>query len=208
MRFPLDKEELTRGCLAHKMSGLGCGADYVARYVNLYAPFDGRITRRWYGSMGGNWLEITDDKGNRIQFAHLSKYILPLGDVKEGQVMAITGNTGWLTTGAHLHVQILRPDGSRIDPVGYFDNQLTQGQIMFDRALGYNRDIYKGILGEGGRTPTVLRLKVGGERALLRKFDDGSVKIRRNVSLEEFSMVGAGEPVPVKESDVKGIPTF
>lgn len=213
MRFVLDEKILTRGCLAHLMSGLGCAADYKAKYVNLYAPFDTTITRTWWGSAGGWWMEIIDPLGNKIQFAHLSQFRKSTGErVREGEVIAITGNTGYLTTGAHLHVQIIGTDGKRIDPVQYFDNQLTKGQIMFNKALTYNREIIKGMLGDGGREPTVFKLTViNGDkryRALLRKFDDGSVKIRKDVSLEEFDMSGAGWAVPVKESDIAGIDTF
>lgn len=222
MRFLLDKKVLNRGCIEHKNAGLGCAADYEAYYDKLFAPFKTTITKIYYGEEGGNWIWFNDSKGNSIQCAHLDKYLVKQGQVvEEGQQIGVTGNTGKITTGAHLHVQIIDPKGNRIDPVPYFDSFTNQGKVMFDKAIQYNRDIAKGIIGEGGREPSVLRLvvkydtknllgKIVGvnERALLRKFPDGSVKIKRNVGMEEFVMNGAGEPVPVKLEDVSSIPGF
>ena len=118
--FSLKKRQLIRGCKEHKQAGLGCGADYMAHYVNLYAPKNG-IGSTFYGPQGGNWYRLRLEDGTRIEFAHLSKY-LKLGKVKEGDLIAITGNTGSVTTGSHLHVQIFK-NNKRLDPEKYlWDN--------------------------------------------------------------------------------------
>ena len=116
--FPLKNRQLIRGCQAHITAGLGCGADHVANYVELYAPFSGDTISTFLGAQGGNWLRLKRPNGEVIEFAHLDRYIKKTGVTKEGEVLAITGNTGQVTTGPHLHTQIFR-NGVRIDPEKY-----------------------------------------------------------------------------------------
>lgn len=115
--FPLKEQKLIRGCQAHINAGLSCGADYRANYVPLYAPFPGKIETYW-GNEGGNWLRLITDNGDRLEFAHLSKYNQTSGRVSMGEQIAVTGNTGSITSGPHLHIQIFR-NGKRLDPEKY-----------------------------------------------------------------------------------------
>lgn len=133
--FPLKNRSLIRGCQAHKLAGLGCGADYVANYQNLYMPFTGTITGQYFGTQGGNWLIITDPDGNSLEFAHLDKYICKEGEkVKQGEVIAITGNTGHVTTGPHLHIQIIDNKNRRIDPEKYNWTKFDQEEEFMSEA--------------------------------------------------------------------------
>lgn len=80
------------------------GVDYKAKYDNLYAPFDGVVVKKW-GPQGGNTIWFNPvGQPVIIRFMHLSK-ILKTGKVKEGELIAVTGNTG-LSRGAHLHLDI------------------------------------------------------------------------------------------------------
>lgn len=143
--FPLTQRKLIRGCFEHKRSGLGCAADYKANRDNLYLPFTGKV-EVYSGYEGGNWLRVTRDNGDKIEFAHLHNYIVKNGKFKEGTLVAITGNTGHITTGPHLHVQILDKDGNRLDPELYlWDDSIetlfkevwkregAKGEIMYFR---------------------------------------------------------------------------
>ena len=115
--FPLNNRTLIRGFEAHVKAGLGGATDYVANYVDLFLPFDGTV-ETYYGTQGGNWLRLIRDNGDKIEFAHLSKYLIKPGRYTQGTRAAITGNTGQITTGPHLHIQIIR-DGVRVDPETY-----------------------------------------------------------------------------------------
>ena len=116
--FPLKQRKLIRGAAAHIAAGLGAGADYVAAAgTPLYAPFDGTISTSW-GNQGGNWSKLTRPNGDRIEMAHLDSFLVKTGTVSSGHQIAYTGNTGAITTGPHLHVQIFR-DGKRLDPERY-----------------------------------------------------------------------------------------
>lgn len=124
-RFLLNTKQLNRGAAEHIAAGLGAGADYEAHYQDLFAPFDTTITNISTGVQGGKWIWFNDKNGNSIQCAHLDHYYVNKGDVvKEGTRIAQTGNTGSITTGPHLHVQILK-DGTRLDPETYFNNLLN-----------------------------------------------------------------------------------
>jgi hypothetical protein len=117
--FPLKTRKLIRGAAAHVRAGLGIAADYEADYVTLYAPFNG-IIQTYPEKTGGNWSRlIRDTNGDKIEFAHLSKYLVKSGQVVEGQPIAITGNTGTITTRPHKHIQIIDKYGRRLDPEKY-----------------------------------------------------------------------------------------
>lgn len=128
--FPLKRRILIRGATAHQNAGLGVAADYVAVYEPLAAAFAGELSvpyprYRWTPrppfrreGQGGIWLRLARENGDRLEFAHLSK-ILRIGRVEEGDIIATTGNTGSVTTGPHLHVQIFDSRARRLDPEMY-----------------------------------------------------------------------------------------
>lgn len=122
--FPLKQRTLIRGCQAHIAAGLGCGADYVASIgTDVFAPFDG-VIETYYGTQGGNWSRLIRPNGDKIEQGHLSAYVVKSGAVKVGQLIAKTGNTGTVTTGPHLHIQIIN-SGTRLDPEKYLWDNLV-----------------------------------------------------------------------------------
>jgi len=116
--FPLDNRQVVRGCSAHKAAGLGCGVDYVANYVPLYAPVSGLVY--WFGNAhneGGYWIGVQDEQGRKWEMAHTSERIVEPGKfVVAGQRIGTTGNSGTITTGPHLHLQVIQGYPHRIDP--------------------------------------------------------------------------------------------
>jgi hypothetical protein len=127
--FPLRKRQLIRGCQAHINAGLGCAADYEANYIPFYIPFDGVVTTYW-GDEGGNWLRLTRPNGDKIEFAHLSKYAIRSGKAKAGQLAGFTGNTGSITTRPHKHIQIINKYGKRLNPETYDWGQYMNPNIQ------------------------------------------------------------------------------
>jgi hypothetical protein len=114
--FPLKHREIIRGCEAHKAAGLGCATDYEADYEPIYAPIAGTIWR-FIDGPGGNWVALAGKDGRLYEFAHLDHYTLPNGPVNAGDIIGISGNTGTLTSGKHLHVQIKDSKGRRLNPL-------------------------------------------------------------------------------------------
>ena len=85
------------------------GVDYKASYDPVYAPKNGTIINSFWGTDGGNTIWFRPDGENVvIRLMHLSKFIVKSGHVNEGQQIAVSGNTGMYTTGAHLHVDITK----------------------------------------------------------------------------------------------------
>lgn len=69
----------------------------------VFAPCDGVITN-FIGTEGGITIHLKTPT-HLIRFLHLSR-ILKTGAVKEGEVIALSGNTGSVTTAPHLHTDI------------------------------------------------------------------------------------------------------
>lgn len=84
------------------------GVDYDANYENVYAPFDGEVIKTIPAKnapQGGNTIWFKPDHDDVIiRFLHLSKF-MKSGRAKEGEVIAVSGNTG-LSDYRHLHIDI------------------------------------------------------------------------------------------------------
>lgn len=111
MRFPLNKKKVHGYKWGEKTwyNPAHLGTDWEANFVNLYAPCDGKISIS-EGPQAGKAIQFIP-KGQEpliIRWLHLSKHIAKIGVVKEGQILAITGNSG--TSGQasfpHLHEDI------------------------------------------------------------------------------------------------------
>lgn len=140
---------MIRGAKAHVASGLGKGADYRANFEPLYAPFDCVIARTYYGDQGGKWLWLNDPEGVSLQFAHLQEYYAQQGEsVKRGQMIALTGNTGKITTGPHLHIQILK-NKTRLDPEKYdwnkYDNMESEEYMTKEQFRSHVQNVVNGV---------------------------------------------------------------
>lgn len=130
--FLLAERKVIRGCREHQLAGLGCGTDYHYYYRPIYTPFRSRISipypryrwtwRGYREGDGGAWIRYTRlDNGDRIEVAHLSKYLVTPSNqiVEAGTVVCISGNSGALTSGPHAHVQIFDRYGRRLNPETY-----------------------------------------------------------------------------------------
>lgn len=95
----------------------------------LKAVMDGQVS--FAGSGGGAmsrglYLTIEHDGGYRTLYSHLSKFFVKNGDsVKKGQVIALSGNTGF-STGPHLHFSLYK-NGQHINPGQFVGPQLYGG---------------------------------------------------------------------------------
>ena len=108
------------------------GVDYYAYKDNLYAPFNGKIIKQYWGFQGGNWLHFLSDSGYLFKFAHLSRFLMKQGDyIKEGMIIAITGNTGAFTKSPHLHLEIWQGK-KQINPETF---NFNKGTIMVNKIL-------------------------------------------------------------------------
>jgi murein DD-endopeptidase MepM/ murein hydrolase activator NlpD len=81
----------------------------------LVAVTDGTV-QTGRSMRGGNIISLRGDNGMRFLYAHLSGFAVRNGThVTRGSVIGFVGNTGF-STGPHLHIEFIMPDGNRIDP--------------------------------------------------------------------------------------------
>lgn len=88
----------------------------------VHCPAPGTIWQSYENDLGGKQLIIKHDNGYKTGYAHLSKNDnFPIAaKVKQGDVVALTGNTGKHTTGAHLHFTLTNEKGEKVDPIVIF----------------------------------------------------------------------------------------
>jgi murein DD-endopeptidase MepM/ murein hydrolase activator NlpD len=104
-------------------------------YVNepLPSPVTGQIVALTNQVQMGHCLYIRDIKGSIHVFAHLKEFKVHIHDqVTRGQIIATTGNTGTITSGPHLHYEILT-----LKPFTLSDTVMWRTKLPF---TGYNCD--------------------------------------------------------------------
>lgn len=111
------------------------GQDYSHVNDPVKAPLGGKVTRNFWNEGGGRSLEIQTGKIYQL-FMHLSKSLVGVGDVvKAGQTVAVSGNTGAWSSGAHLHYQTHR-DPNNFNGTAFNPSKLLAGAGKYGFANG------------------------------------------------------------------------
>ncbi|MBO5148942.1 MAG: M23 family metallopeptidase [Anaerotignum sp.] len=77
-----------------------------SQIIPIYATASGTVVTANYDSGYGNQVIIDHGNGFTTLYAHCNELFVTAGDeVKKGDVIATTGNTGW-STGIHCHYEI------------------------------------------------------------------------------------------------------
>ena len=110
--------------------------DYEAYFVHLFMSFDGIARSRGANNkrtQGGLWIDMVNDQV-KVQTAHNSQFLVPQGSFqKEGAIIGITGDSGYLSSGPHNHTQIInRLTGERVDPelFDWFDYRIRKNMFI------------------------------------------------------------------------------
>lgn len=86
----------------------------------VMASSGGTVVRAGWGSGYGYVVYINHSDGRQTRYGHLSKVLVKPGQVvKQGQKIALSGNTG-RSTGPHVHFEILI-NGSQVNPLNYLN---------------------------------------------------------------------------------------
>ncbi|HEY0742028.1 MAG TPA: M23/M56 family metallopeptidase [Chryseosolibacter sp.] len=87
--------------------------------VEVMATADGTVVETTYNDMKGNFVVIRHSDQFVTQYYHLQKSQVTKGaTIKKGQVIGLVGSTGVLSTGNHLHYEVLK-DGTAVNPAEY-----------------------------------------------------------------------------------------
>ncbi|HYF69726.1 MAG TPA: M23 family metallopeptidase [Ohtaekwangia sp.] len=113
----------------YKVRKLHSGIDFAAPIgTPIYATADGKVDRVDVKFSGyGKLVEIDHGFGYKTRYAHMHEFAVRNGqNVKRGDLIGYVGNTG-LSTASHLHYEVLI-NGSQVDPVHYFYNDLSAAE--------------------------------------------------------------------------------
>ncbi|UNO40332.1 M23 family metallopeptidase [Streptomyces sp. MST-110588] len=92
------------------------GIDFPVSYgTPVMAATDGTVRTQW-NSAYGNMAIVTAPDGTETWYCHLSSTRIRSGQVKAGDQIAYSGNSG-NSTGPHLHFEVRPGGGSPIDPL-------------------------------------------------------------------------------------------
>lgn len=109
-----DRESPTEGASSNHQAidiGASTGSD-------ILAAADGTVTISTYSYSAGNYIMLNHGGGVSTVYMHCSQLLVSAGEtVKQGQVIAKVGSTGY-STGPHLHFGV-RLNGSYVDPRKY-----------------------------------------------------------------------------------------
>jgi len=87
------------------------------------APADGVVLFTGWTVDGGNVLIIEHGYGFMTLYKHNERNLVNrLEKVTQGQVIALVGNTGKISSGPHLHYEVWK-NGKPVDPVHYINNK-------------------------------------------------------------------------------------
>ncbi|WP_329118409.1 M23 family metallopeptidase [Streptomyces sp. NBC_01465] len=92
------------------------GIDFPVSYgTPVMSAIDGTIRTQWNNAYG-NMAIVTGADGTETWYCHLSSTKIRSGEVKAGDVIAYSGNSG-NSTGPHMHFEVRPGGGSAIDPL-------------------------------------------------------------------------------------------
>lgn len=100
-----------------KVNRMHYGVDFLANIGEpVHSPGDGIITFVGNTDGYGKVIKIKHGFGYETLYGHLSNFKVRKGDkVKRGDLIALTGNSGKLSTGPHLHYEV-RHNGVPLNP--------------------------------------------------------------------------------------------
>jgi hypothetical protein len=100
------------------------GIDFVVKKgTSVFSAADGFVIFSDYSIEAGNMIIINHNDGYISVYKHCSLLLKkPREEVKQGELIALSGNSGETTTGPHLHFEIWK-DGQPVDPKSLFINQ-------------------------------------------------------------------------------------
>ncbi|UXR32305.1 phage tail tape measure protein [Staphylococcus simulans] len=169
------------------------GVDFPFVYKTIRTPMGGKVARQSFMSGGyGNWVKVISGAMEMI-FAHLRDFSKtpPSGKtVKAGDVIGLTGNTGF-STGPHLHLGI-RKNGRDVDPEPYLWRAQRQGRLKVSGkgggGLGRITETVKTALNQTG-LPTTKRFVDFWSKKINEKEGTGLLDISKS-TFEAFKAKG------------------
>ena len=98
--------------------------------TKVYAPGSGTIISvEWKGGYGLT-MEISHGFGYKTLYAHLESVKVKVGQkIKRGDLIALSGNSGRLSSGPHLHYEV-HHNGVTLDPINFMFDDVQLFEIV------------------------------------------------------------------------------
>ncbi|HVW78508.1 MAG TPA: M23 family metallopeptidase [Alloacidobacterium sp.] len=124
------------GSITQRLSAEHNGLDIAVPVgTRVQSPANGKVLKVFQDEENGGGLSmlVQFDNGYIGGFAHLSKTNYQPGQqVTQGQTLALSGDSGWHTTGPHLHYTLTDPDGKKVDPTTVGQAPAPQTSLSLD----------------------------------------------------------------------------
>ncbi|MBU0474175.1 MAG: M23 family metallopeptidase [Bacteroidetes bacterium] len=120
-----------------KIKRMHNGVDFLAKLnTPVYAPGSGIIEFADRKGGLGKTIVINHGFGYKTYYGHLNKYKVKKGQkVKRGDLIALSGNSGSLSTGPHLHYEV-KHNGIALNPRNFIFDDVK----IFDLAENINKE--------------------------------------------------------------------
>jgi len=117
-----------------KIRRMHTGIDIVVNTgAEIYASGDGKVIRAGTSGGYGVTIEIDHGFGYTSLYAHLSKMKVKKGQtVKRGEVIGLSGQTGRLATGPHLHYEV-KHNGVHLNPKNFIFNDIKVFDLLTEK---------------------------------------------------------------------------
>ena len=130
MPNPFAAYRISDGWAAHRARGSLGGIDWATPVgTPITAPNPGQVVYEAGNGSGGYiiTLHLANSPGYKMQFLHCSSFNGGNRTVKEGELLGYTGGAAGApgagsSTGPHVHVHMVDPNGVREDPLPWFAN--------------------------------------------------------------------------------------
>ncbi|MBC3192922.1 M23 family metallopeptidase [Pseudonocardia sp. C8] len=87
----------------------------------IHVPLAGTVVSSGPASGFGMWVRVKHDDGTVTVYGHINRSLVKVGQkVAAGQQIAEVGNKGQ-STGPHLHIEVVDPSGTKINPKPWLD---------------------------------------------------------------------------------------
>jgi murein DD-endopeptidase MepM/ murein hydrolase activator NlpD len=87
----------------------------------IHAPLAGTVINSGPASGFGLWVRVQHADGTITVYGHINRSLVSVGQqVQAGQQIAEVGNRGE-STGPHLHIEVITPGGTKINPQPWLD---------------------------------------------------------------------------------------
>ncbi|MFZ1290493.1 MAG: peptidoglycan DD-metalloendopeptidase family protein [Melioribacteraceae bacterium] len=118
-----------------KFNRMHTGLDVVADTgTEVFAPGDARVLEAGVQGGYGNTIQLDHGFGYVTLYAHLSKIKVSKGQkVKRGDLIGLSGSSGELSTGPHLHYEVLH-DGVHLNPENFIFSDIKVFDINSEKS--------------------------------------------------------------------------